>query len=219
MSGLDDYEFGKVYEGKISKDDSMKFATLFGEGSPKLTELINYCILNGIVTHACCKGHPESLDVILRLAETGYISFKITDNYELAYYLSSLPLYKKGIEAQIDYNLIAGKIVSLYLPAITKGMSEEYFGFILESLKKYMSKKDEYPLNDDIEKIVDYVFEYPSNDFYLITSRGFKKFRREDNRVRKISKCPVRVKNSILHQILSDYMSNEDRIKEFLTKK
>lgn len=62
MEKLKDYEEGRVFEGKIPKDQVHKMALLWGEGSPELTNLLEYCINNNIKTTASCRGHSEEPD-------------------------------------------------------------------------------------------------------------------------------------------------------------
>ena len=82
MAEIEDYTFGKTYSKKIPKEEADKFSKVFGEGSPSLTELIKYCILNRTPTLASCKGHPEERNIIEKNIETGYITFLFDNNYE-----------------------------------------------------------------------------------------------------------------------------------------
>ena len=213
MEEIEGYAFGKPYKEKIPKEEADKFATIFGEGSPALTKLIKYCILNNIITYASCKGHPEKNNILERLTENGYITFRFDmyyDNNDFAYFLASIPSTNKKIRAYLESNYYADRTITFYVPAKTKGESEKYFEYILEQLKKYKEMKDnniEIKINPKIKKIVDYIFyswnEYESFD---ITQSTYKKYERNGAYIKKIASCPANDKTNILHAKFGTYL-------------
>ena len=220
MKEIEDYEFGDVYKRKIDPCEAEKFASIFGEGSEALTELIKYCIINNISTFASCKGHAEKMDIIESLSEKGYISFGINNDLEFAYFLSELPLKIKGIEARLEFLIESGKSVTLEVPAWKKGMSEHYFEMILEELKKYFDLKQQdmiYIANDNIRKIVEYIFSYPSLEHIAISSNGYRKYKREGISLKKVARCPVYNKIGILHRIIGNILKEDNDINNFLS--
>ena len=203
---IENYEFGKPYKDKILPEEAEKFATIFGEGSPALTELIKYCILNNIITYASCKGHPEDINILGRIVENGYITFSFDmyyDNDDFAYFLASIPSINKKIIAHLESNHIADRTITFYVPARSKGESEKYFTFILEQLKKYKQIKDNNQnnyINPNIKKIVDYIF-YSWNEYEVfdITQSTYKKYERQGMYLKKTATCPANNKTGMLH--------------------
>ena len=188
MKEIEGYQFGDVYKQKIELSEAEKFANIFGEGSKALTELIKFCIINNISTFASCKGHAEKMSVIDSLSEKGYISFGINNDLEFASFLSELPLKIKGIEARLEFLVESGKSVTLEVPARKKGMSEHYFEMILEELKKYVNLKKQdinYIADENIIKIVKYIFLYPNLEHIAISSNGYRKYKREGTILKK----------------------------------
>ena len=210
---IENYEFGKPYGGKIPIEKAEKYANVFGEGSPALTELIKYCILNNIVTYASCKGHPEDRNILDRIVEYGYITFRFNmdyDNDDFVYFLASIPSMNKKITAHLESNEIADRTISFYVPAKIKGESETYFKFILEQLKRYKQMKDNnqsIDINPNIKKIVDYIFS-SWNEFELfeITQSSYKKYERQGFYLKKIAMCPSYNKTSKLHTKFGLYL-------------
>ena len=218
MEQIEGYKFGQIYNKTIDKEEADRFANIFGEGSKYLTGLIKYCILNDIITLASCKGHPEDKGILERKSETGYITFSFDENYDLlAYFLAALPVRKKGIVSHIENNRDTNRTITLYVPATKKDMSEEYFKYILESIKGY--KKEESSINDDIKKIVDYMFSLNSNESFDILYDGYKKFEREGFELKKVAKCPRDVETNILHKRFGKFMKDSNNIEEFINTK
>ena len=225
MDSLDNYDFGSVYRGNISKEDADKFATIFGEGSKALTELIKYCILNDINTLASCKGHPNNQNILDRAFETGYITFTFNEEYdnEFVCYLASIPFKKKGIVAFLDFDYYVGRALTLYVPAKKSDMSEEYFKVILDSLKEFKRLKEEgnsVTINKDIQKIVDYEFDEENQDNLEsidISYKEYKKYKREDSMLLKsIVRCPSSNKTSFLHAKLAESQKHASDVDDFI---
>lgn len=215
---MDDYQFGHVYDKMIDEKDFDKFATLFGEGSPALTELIKFCFEHNIQTIASCKGHPEDRNIVEAALETGYISFRITDDLDLAYLLSSLPHKIKGVEARLEFLIEQGKSLTIEVPAKKKNMSEIYFKEILDILKLYILNKEankEIEIDKETKKIVDYIFSYPSLDYFVIKSNKYQKLRREGAYLQKVAKCPRYKENMVLYRLLNLKLS-EQNVDEFI---
>ncbi len=192
MEEIEGYKFGLVYDKKIDPKDAHKFATVFGEGSKALTELIEYCIVNGIPTLASCKGHPENVNILERIVEDGYIVFKYNDDKEFAYFLASIPLMCPGITVFVENNNVAGRTISMYVPARSKGMSEKYFQYILVAIKEYRKFKEDgkqVAINSVIKGIVDYTFAYLTDYSFAITCRGYKKYERNGTCIKKVARC------------------------------
>ncbi len=212
---IENYEFGKPYKGKIPIDEAEKFAYVFGEGSPALTELIKYCILNNIVTYSSCKGHPENTNILDRIAEYGYITFHFDMNYDsddFAYFLASIPSMNKKIYAHLESTIGADRTITLYVPAKIKGESEKYFIYILDQLKKYKQMKDNNQtiyINPDIKKIVDYMF-YSFNEYeaFDITQSSYKKYERQGIYIKKVATCPSYNKTDKLHTKFGMYLQS-----------
>jgi hypothetical protein len=228
MEEIENYKFGKPYKDKIPVEEADKFATIFGEGSPALTELIKYCIENEIVTYASCKGHPENRDVILRLVETGYITFSFDRDYDeedFAYFLASIPSSEKGITATIESSIYTGRTITFYVPAHVKDESEIYFASILDKLKKYKQMKEEnisFDVNPEIKEIVDYTFNpYNAFEVFDITHTSYKKYERSGGELRRVAKCPASDKTKVLHGEFGNYLKGlrEKRVNEFITHK
>ena len=225
---IENYEFGKPYKDKIPPEEAEKFATIFGEGSPALTELIKYCILNNIITYASCKGHPEDINILDRIVENGYITFRFNmdyDNDDFAYFLASIPSINKKIFAHLESNRVTDRTITFYVPAKIKGESEKYFIFILNQLKKYKQMKDNnqsIEINPNIKKIVDYVFyswnEYESFD---ITYSTYKKYERQGMYLKKIATCPADNEIGKLHRKFGLFMNKlkENQIDKFIEHK
>ena len=212
MSELDHYQFGSVYKSKIPKEEAEKFAALFGEGSLALTKLIQFCIVSDIPTLASCKGHPENLNVLDRLVETGYITFRIDNDYDFASFLAELPIASKNITASLDYNLESGRTVTLYVPATKKNMSEEYFKHILLVLQEYVLKKnhgEKISIHPEIEKIVKYIYMVPGTEIFEITSKGYRKLERNGMYTKKVAQCPHYDQTGLLHRNMSEELRKE----------
>lgn len=222
MEIIEDYKFGQVYKKNINPDDAKKFATVFGEGSKTLTDLIEYCIINGIPTLASCKGHPEDRNIMERMVEDGYITFRFDmdyDNSDFAYYLASIPMKKDGVTAHLESNYHTDRTVTLYVPARRKNMSDSYFEFILDSIKEYKKMKEEgisIEIDPDIRTIVDYEFYSWNNESFDITRNSYKKYERRGMYLDKIAKCPSSEKIKRLHTLLGKSISSEDRVTEFV---
>ena len=222
---IENYEFGKTYTNEIPKEEADKFANIFGEGSPALTELIKYCILNGIITRASCKGHPEKRNVLEKILETGYITFQFDINYDendFAYFLASIPSTNKHITAYLESNMSADRTITFYVPAKLQGESEQYFILILEQLKKYKMLKDNNEainINPEIKKIVDYAFDTQIGlESFEITQSTYKKYKRYGGQIKKIAKCPAENKTNKLHTLYSDYLKElrEKHLDDFI---
>ena len=209
--GIEEVVSGKIYEEKINPEDADKFATVFGEGSPGLTNLIRFCILNDINTFASCKGHPEDMNPIEALVETGYLAFRIQNNFDLAYFISELAKKIPGITVALDFGFDFKRSLSVYVPARKKGMSEVYFDAILKALEEYVLNPDYVP-SPETEKVVKYIYSVPSNEVIEINHKGFKKLERQGMYLKQIAKCKNHKKN-LLHKKYSDSMSELD---EFL---
>lgn len=223
MENIEGYKFVHTYKEKIAIEDADKFAKVFGEGSNALTELIKYCILNNIVTLASCKGHPEDKNVLERITENGYITFQFDmyyDNDDFAYFLASIPFMKKGITAYLESNFESDRTITLYVPAKSQNLSEEYFEFILESLKNYRLKKDSeqnIEVNPDIKKVLDYIFYSTcSGEAFSITHTGYKKYERQGFYIKPVAKCPRNDKTGILHEKFSKFLRQSDKIEDFI---
>ena len=215
---MEEYIPGHTYTKKISHEDAYKFAKLFGEGSESLTELIRFCILNDIITHASCKGHPEDMNPLDRLVETGYLTLKFPDSRELAYFIASLALEMPGIVSAVENNIHVNNTITLYVPARKKNMSEKYFAYILSRLKYYYKMKqanEPYEPNSEIKKIVDYIFNFPSDESFEINHRGYKKTERKNYYLKTIGRCPHK-KNNYIHKKLAEMQ--EERFIKFLNK-
>jgi len=228
MEELDEYKFGNPYGEKIPIEKAVLFAKKFGEGSPALTKLIEYCILNEIITYSSCKGHPERRNVLERVFEKGHITFRFDmyyDKDDFAYFLASIPSINKKISAYLESNYEADRTITFYVPARKINESEEYFEFILDQLKKYKQMKEnglEININQKIKKIVDYIF-YSWNEYesFEITQSTYKKFIREGMYIKKISSCPSNEKTNNLHAKFGAYLQNlrKDNIDDFINYK
>ena len=217
----EDYEFGHLYEEKIKPEDANYFAKLFGEGSIALTELLQYCIVNEISTIACCKGHPEEKNLLEKPFETGYIAFKINDDYDFAYFLASLPLEIPGVKALVDYNTSSNyRAVSLEVPALKPRMSEDYFRKILEKIREYNKAKkngEEIVFDEEIKKVVDYEFTMPSTIRFYVTNKEFQKLDNSRGYLEtKVTKCPRGEYNTVIHSLLCGILDKPKKLNELL---
>lgn len=213
METIDNYEFGKTYDEKIPVEDADKFATIFGEKSPTLTKLIKYCIVNNIVTHACCKGHPENRNVFDRVMEKGYITFRFDMNYEdddFAYFLATIPSRNKKIVAYLESNYMSDRTITFYVPARTKGESEKYFEYLLDELIKYKQMKDsnkDIYINPETKKLVDYIFyRWRDGESFEITQSNYRKYERQGMYIKRIATCPTSNKTGKLHAKFGIYL-------------
>jgi hypothetical protein len=210
---IEEYTFGQIYEEKINKEDIEKFATLFGEGSKALTELIKYCIENDIRTFASCKGHPEDKNILERKLEQEYIAFRINEDTSFASYLLSMPHRIKKIEALIE-NYNGKNSITLYVPATKKDESEKYFKEILDDIKKYNKNIE---INKNIKEILEYVTEFPSDEHYIITQNEYKKFKRINGMmVKQIAKCKKNEETKKLQNKLCEILGKPKNIKELI---
>lgn len=223
MENIEGYKFGHTYKEPIAYEDADKFAKVFGEGSAALTELIKYCITNNIVTIASCKGHPEDKSVLGRITESGYITFHFDVDYannDFAYYLASLPFKKKGITAYLESNFESDRTVTLYVPAKSYNMSEEYFSFILDSLRNYKSVKEAEQnviINPSIKQITDYAFySNNSSESFSITHLGYKKYERQGFYIKPIAKCPKNDRLGALYERLGYSLNQSERFENFV---
>ena len=203
----------------IDKKDAEKYSKIFGEGSPSLTELIKYCILNDIKTIYSCKGHPDKLSLIDRINETGYITFVFDEPTKLAKYLFSLPLKIKGIHSIVDYGQSNLKTISLYVPANKEGLSDLYFKYILDSIKEY-KQNNNYVSEPNISKLVDYIFSAPSDICVSLKNNSFQKHQWINGiMMKQIAKCPVNKKRSILFDIFNIKENSFDNLLNNTNKK
>lgn len=218
MSAIDDYKFGSPYIKKISPEDASDFAKLFGEGSPALTELIEYCIINDISTIASCKGHPEDKGLIEKQLTEGYITFSFDEPCDLkfAYFIASIPFMNKDIFSYVETD----RTITLYVPAKAKNMSEKYFQYILQLIKEYnKSIKEDKTIytNLDVEKIIDYAFDSTGDEAFCIKQSGYTKCQRIDNIfLKKIAKCPASDYTSNLHKKFSKSLKHQKKLEEFI---
>lgn len=210
---IENYKFGNPYKEKIPIEKADKYATLFGEGSPALTELIKYCILNNIITYASCKGHPEDKNVLERIVETGYITFRFDMNYDnddFAYFLASIPALNGKIYAHVESNVASNRTITFYVPARLKGESEKYFIYILDQLKRYKQLKNNNEtiyINPEIKKIVDYAFySWSGNESFDITWSTYRKYERTGMYLKKVATCPAYNKTGKLHTDVGTYL-------------
>ena len=94
MNELDNYELGNAYYEDIPEEEFEKYATMFGEGSESLSNLILFCWRNGIKTYTSCKGwHVNDKG-------PGYIGF--LPDEELAKYLIELADQLRGIIIEVE---------------------------------------------------------------------------------------------------------------------
>ena len=213
METIENYKFGKPYKEKITVEDADKFATIFGEGSSALTKLIKYCIVNNIVTYASCKGHPENRNILEKVMEKGYITFRFDMDYEdddFAYFLATIPSTNKKIVAHLESNYISDRTITFYVPAKSKGESEKYFEYILNELKRYKQMKEK---NEDIyispetKKLVDYIFLCWRPDIsFEITQLTYKKYERQGIYIKRTATCPTSNKTGVLHTKFGTYL-------------
>ena len=153
---------GKPYYGTIPKEDIDKYATVFGEGSKELTDLLKYCFLNDIRIMACCKGHEDKNRCI------PYIAF--LPDEELATYLCEL-IDKMPIES-----IIVDKHKDFLRTAIFLYSDKEFVN-LQRLLEEYIMLKEQgsnydtsYNLTEDtINKVVE-----GNNDEYIITIKDGK---------------------------------------------
>ena len=226
MDTIEGYKFGRPYTEKIPVEEADKFATIFGEGSPALTKLIKYCIINSIVTFASCKGHPKEKSILNRKFENGYITFRFDKYYandDFAYFLASIPQTNKKIRASLDSNYVTDRTITFYVPARFEGESEKYFEFILNKLKEYKKKKEaniKIGYNPDIVKMVDYIF-YSWNfkeELFDITQSKYEKLQRQGAYYKRVSVCKSNEQTGILHSKFGHYLlrNNKKNIDEFI---
>lgn len=220
MEKIENYDFGKPYVEKIPVEEADKFANVFGEGSPALTKLIKYCILNNIVTYASCKGHPENHNVIERVTEKGYITFRFDKDYEeddFAYFLATIPSTNKKIVAYLESNYLTDRTITFYVPAKNKGESEKYFEYLLSSLKRYKQMKErneDIYISPELKKLVDYIFyRWRDGEAFEITQSTYKKYERQGIYIKKTATCPADKKIGKLHKIFGKYLCMLKRIK------
>ena len=220
-----EYRFGKIYDEPINIKDADHYANLFGEGSTALTALIKYCIVNNIPTFASCKGHPEERGIIEKNVENGYLAFRITDNIDLAYYLASLPYEIKDIKVILDYNYHSfKKSLSIEVPAKKPGMSEVYFNLILEKLMMYqeiMQNGDTFEPDEEVRKLVDFIYQSPSNAQFYITNKNFIRVENKYNSFITYSakKCPHRDKTTKLHDVFCEVTRRPKNLDDLMSMK
>lgn len=214
MESLDNYIFGNVYTDKIPAEEASKFAKVFGEGSPNLTRLLEYCMVNDISTLACCKGHPIG----------GYISFPFTENdknMDYAYFIASIPLLAKDIESNIDYTKQGGRAVSLYLHNDSEEKKEKQFAFIYKTIKKYKELKDAGMIITpvpDIKKMVDYIFEKPILTNFVIKKDEYIKSERNENYDCFETSCPAWKKTNKFHKMFYETLKHKKEVDNFIKK-
>ena len=114
---------GKPYYGDIPKDEIEKYASVFGEGSKELTDLLRYCFQNDIKTLACCKGHEDRKEC------DPYIVF--LPDEELSMYLCEL-IDKMPIE-----NIIVDKHKD-YLRTAIFLYNDKAFSYLQNHLHEYV---------------------------------------------------------------------------------
>lgn len=215
----DGYRFGQTYEKRIEVKDIDYFSNLFGEGSKSLTELIKYCMLNNIRTFASCKGHPEDKNVIDRISEIGYLAFRIEHIDMFTYFLATLPHIIPGVKSLIDYDPKTCKAsISIEVPATKSGVSDEYFEKILKEIIKYRECPEDFLVNSDVKKVVDYILFNPSPVRFYITN---KKYIRIDNKRNgvfafQVHKCPRIEETGKLHAFICNALNKPKNIDELI---
>lgn len=119
---------GKPYYGDIPKDEIEKYASVFGEGSKELTDLLRYCFQNDIKTLACCKGHEDRKEC------DPYIVF--LPDEELSMYLCELidkmPIESIIVDKHKDYLRTA---IFLY--------NDKAFSYLQNHLHAYVNLKEQ----------------------------------------------------------------------------
>lgn len=122
---------GKPYRKKVSKKDARTAAEAWGEGNQSLTDLLEVCIENGILTRACCAGHIEEGKV----REFPYICFENQKG------ISSYLLEKVKSESSLKIILICRNPISKKIDVSFHGDYQEkgeFFRAILGYVQDYI---------------------------------------------------------------------------------
>lgn len=221
MEEIEGFTFGQSYTGIIPLEEADKFSRVFGEGSKALTELIKYCIVNGIPTFASCKGHPEDFNPIERVNAQGYIAFSIEGDYkksDFAYFLASLPFKLDGVTSMVRFNEQKGRTIILYVDARTRSISEKAFNNILNEIKNYKQlKKDgeKITYNPDVLKIVDETFSFPLFQMFLINKNSYSRYK-GNGIYKRIGKCPAYRNTNEFHTMFTETIKHAKRVDRFV---
>ncbi len=143
---------GEIFEGVVSKDKAKLAATNWGEGSAALTELLEYCILNGVKTYTSCKGHNKHDKAFIGFRDMPPIFYKYVISRYLTVTTCSYDLTRLGNHSP--------KLLTSFVREEEENR-ERKFKLLLEIIKEYVEKKgkiDKSEINDNVEKSVEYIF-------------------------------------------------------------
>lgn len=137
---LSEYKKGEAFRGKVPKDQAHKMALLWGEGSSELTELIEYCINNNIVTSASCRGHIDENGA------DAYIMFGSMPK-EFVEHMVSVVEENKELNAKMDVSRFGDHKpeFGIHANSVQKRIDEDsshLFKTILEGVQAYKMKED-----------------------------------------------------------------------------
>lgn len=123
---------------KVPIQDAKKAARVWGEGCKSLTELLEFCISNGIKTYACCKGHPDRGEpTYIYFEYQGEISTALLDSIKGEECFESVSIAKNGITRLPGF--------SMYSRFMEDDRRDEFFNNILKHLREYISEHRTVP--------------------------------------------------------------------------
>lgn len=141
----------RLYSPSELNDDKLRE---FSEGSDSLYRLLKYCYDNHIPTHACCKGHENSIS-------KPYISFYVTDKVQMSSLIECMMNSYESESFACEITNFDQLKLGVYCLDLDKG--NYFFDLITSSLKNSKNNSNYYKLFE----LNDYLIDY-GNDFFAI---------------------------------------------------
>ena len=149
---------GDPYDDVVPPDQIDKMSKIWGEGSENLTQLIKYCLENGVRTRASCKGHGN--------VATSYLSFGSNPKEFFMFMLDYM--MKNNISNSRTISRFGNRRPSLniYSASSLAEKREGMFRDLLTGVREYVRDRDKLDITKFDKRIVDSVSE-------MYTSKGW----------------------------------------------
>lgn len=149
----------KIYNGIPPKEKAKELAAIWGEGYAPLTNLLEFCISNGIRTIACCSGHEEEKELgsYIYFENQGEIS-----NYLIDQMLKDASTNNIGVDR---HNYL--KVPSFFLECKYEDR-KEFFETILQHLQEYTQNKTQESEKNSEALMLKKIMELTKNKYYKL---------------------------------------------------